>query len=110
MTKLGDIAAADPVVARYMQDVGRTLLRRNLALTPEQRLLQLQELGELTGAGNYDAIIEHTVTAELFGFRCLCLDLPTLIRAKTAAGRPRDLDAVAELRALLAERAEKKDF
>jgi len=49
------------------------------------------------------------VTAELFGFRCLCLDLPTLIRAKTAAGRPRDLDAVAELRALLAERAEKKD-
>ncbi|OGA73089.1 MAG: hypothetical protein A3F77_14235 [Betaproteobacteria bacterium RIFCSPLOWO2_12_FULL_67_28] len=44
MTKLGDIAAADPVVARYMQDVDRTLLRRNLALTPEQRLLQLQEL------------------------------------------------------------------
>jgi len=37
-------AAEDAVVARYMLDVDRTLLRRNLELTPEQRLLQLQEL------------------------------------------------------------------
>jgi hypothetical protein len=44
MSKDQVIAAADPVVARYMQDVDRTLLRRNLALSPEQRLLQLQEL------------------------------------------------------------------
>lgn len=45
----------DPVIELYMRDVDRTLLRRNLALTPEQRLLQLQELArfadELRRAG-----------------------------------------------------------
>jgi len=60
-------------------------------------------LGEIAGAGTYEALAGHTVAVELFGLRCLCLDLPTLIHAKIAAGRPRDLDAVAELRALLAE-------
>lgn len=35
---------ADPVIERYMRDVDRTLLRRNLALTPQERLLQLEEL------------------------------------------------------------------
>ncbi len=45
----------DPVVERYLRDVDRTLLRRNLALSPEQRLVQLQELArfaeELRRAG-----------------------------------------------------------
>jgi len=36
--------------------------------------------------------------------QCLCLDLEWLIRVKRAAGRPRDLEAVAELEALLEER------
>jgi hypothetical protein len=35
---------ADRVVERYMRDVDRTLLRRNLALSPQERLEQLQEL------------------------------------------------------------------
>ena len=37
-------ARPDPVVERYLRDVDRTLLRRNLALSPEERLNQLQEL------------------------------------------------------------------
>jgi hypothetical protein len=45
----------DPVIERYMRDVDRTLLRRNLGLSPEQRLNQLQELArfaeELRRAG-----------------------------------------------------------
>jgi hypothetical protein len=32
------------------------------------------------------------------------VNLPTLIAAKVAAGRPKDLEAIAELRALLEER------
>ena len=40
----------------------------------------------------------------MFGCRCRCLDLPELIRVKRAAGRPKDLDALAELEALLEER------
>jgi hypothetical protein len=43
------------VVERYLRDVDRTLLRRNLALSPEERLKQLQELArfaeELRRAG-----------------------------------------------------------
>jgi uncharacterized nucleotidyltransferase DUF6036 len=61
-------------------------------------------LGEIVGAGNYEALIKDTVSVELFGLRCRRLDLETLIRAKIASGRPRDLEAVAELPALLEER------
>ena len=32
----------DPVVEAYKRDVDRTLLRENLKLTPEERLLKLQ--------------------------------------------------------------------
>lgn len=41
---------------------------------------------------------------DLFGSSYRCLDLEWLIRVKRAAGGPRDLDAVAELEALLEER------
>lgn len=61
-------------------------------------------LGEIAGVGNFTAVAEHTVEVQLFGARCRCLDLPTLIAAKTAAGRPKDLESIAELRALLEER------
>ena len=61
-------------------------------------------LGEIAGVGNYEALIARTIEIELFGARCRCLDLATLIRAKIASGRPRDLEAVAELRAILEER------
>jgi len=41
---------------------------------------------------------------EAFGLRLLCLDLDTLIRVKQAAGRVRDLEAIAELRVIRKER------
>jgi hypothetical protein len=34
----------DPVIEAYKKDVDRTLLRRNLSLTPDQRLRELVEL------------------------------------------------------------------
>ena len=46
----------DPVIEAYKRDVDRSLLRRNLSLTPEQRLRQLMALqrfaGELLRAGS----------------------------------------------------------
>ena len=54
-------------------------------------------LGEIVGGGNYEAVVPHTEIVEIFGYRCRCLDLPGLIRAKRAAGRPKDLDVLAEL-------------
>ena len=45
----------DPVIEAYKKDVDVTLLRENLKLTPEQRLLNRMELQrfaeELRGAG-----------------------------------------------------------
>jgi hypothetical protein len=61
-------------------------------------------LGEITGGGAYEDLLPHCQEMEFFGRACKCLDLPTLIRVKRAAGRPRDLEAVAELEALLEER------
>ena len=61
-------------------------------------------LGEIVGGGDYEALLPHTEIVEVFGYRCRSLDLPGLIRAKRAAGRPKDLDVLAELEALLDER------
>ncbi|MCK6460943.1 MAG: hypothetical protein L6Q95_13755 [Planctomycetes bacterium] len=36
--------ASDPVIEAYKKDIDRTLLRENLKLTPEQRVLKLMEL------------------------------------------------------------------
>jgi hypothetical protein len=40
----------DPVVEAYKRDIDRTLLRENLKLTPEQRLLKLQDFVSFTFA------------------------------------------------------------
>ena len=61
-------------------------------------------MGEVTGGGDYRALLPHSVAVELFGRPCRCLDLPGLIRVKRAAGRPKDIEALAELEALLVER------
>jgi hypothetical protein len=37
---------SDPVIEAYKKDIDRTLIRRNLALTAEERLLQLARLQE----------------------------------------------------------------
>ena len=38
-----DAQSTDPVVAAYLKDVDRTLLRTNLRLTPEERIRKLQD-------------------------------------------------------------------
>ena len=78
-------------------------VERGLNFTLTTAIGDIDLLGELTGGGDYEALIPHTIEVELFRCRCRCLDLPGLIRAKRAAGRPKDLDALAELEALLEE-------
>lgn len=79
-------------------------IRRGLNFTLVTSAGDLDLLGEIVGGGRYEDLIDQTVTIELFGHPCQCLDLPALIRAKRAAGRPKDLEAIAELEALLEER------
>ena len=78
-------------------------LRRGLNFTLTTALGDLDLLGEIAGGGDYPNLEPHTIRIELFGHACLCLDLPTLIRVKRAAGRPKDFEAIAELEALLEE-------
>jgi predicted nucleotidyltransferase len=61
-------------------------------------------LGEIVGGGKFEDLLPGSTELSVYGVRCRCLDLPALIRAKRAAGRPKDLEALAELEALLAER------
>jgi hypothetical protein len=57
----------------------------------------LDPLGEISGGGRYEDLLPHSINVEVFGVNCRLLDLETLIRTKRAAGRLRDLEAVAEL-------------
>jgi len=77
----------DPVIEEYKKHVDRTLLRENLKLTVEQRLRNLMELQKLS---------EELRRAGRVRLR----NLTESIRPAT----PKDLEAVAELEALLEER------
>ncbi|HSV13148.1 MAG TPA: hypothetical protein VLI90_02740 [Tepidisphaeraceae bacterium] len=72
-------------------------ITRGLNFTLITDLGAIDLIGEVTGGGHYEDLIEHTVSAELFGHSYRCLDLDWLIRVKRAAGRPKDLEALAEL-------------
>jgi len=79
-------------------------LERGLNFTLTTRVGDLDLLGEVTGGGRFEQLRPEAVILELFGFQCLCLDLPQLIQTKRAAGRPKDFEAIAELEILLEER------
>jgi hypothetical protein len=71
---------------------------KNLYLQTD--LGKLDCLGEVAGIGDYEAVLHNSVIFELsYGnFRVLSLD--AAIASKEASGRPRDLEAVRQLRAI----------
>ena len=81
-------------------------IRMGLNVRLVTSLGELNLLGEVTGGGRYEELIEHTIEVDVFGVRCRCLDLPALIRVKRAVGRPEDLEAISELEAMLEPHAE----
>lgn len=72
-------------------------LRRGLNFTLSSKLGDIDLLGEIVGGGGYRDLEPHAIELEVFGVRCLCLGLEKLIEVKRAAGRPKDLEALAEL-------------
>lgn len=78
-------------------------IRRGLNFTLTTSHGDIDLLGELAGGGSYDDLVRDAETLNLYGMSCLFLSLETLIRVKRAAGRPKDLEALAELEALLEE-------
>jgi predicted nucleotidyltransferase len=74
----------------------------NFTLTTDLGPLDL--LGEVAGGGTYERLLPHTEELDLLEQPLRCVSLLKLIELKRAAGRPKDLEAIAELEALLRER------
>jgi predicted nucleotidyltransferase len=74
----------------------------NFTLTTTAGDLDL--LGEVTGGGAYETLEPFSEELTAFGVRCHFVTLERLIQLKRAAGRPKDLEIIAELQVLLEER------
>jgi hypothetical protein len=74
----------------------------NFTLTTTRGALDL--LGEVAGGGPYEALLPHSTEVEAHGLRFRVVTLDKLIELKRAAGRVKDLEAIAELIALREER------
>jgi predicted nucleotidyltransferase len=61
-------------------------------------------MDRIAGIGDYAEVRKHSEKIAALGVNFRVLDLPSLIKAKRAAGRPRDFEHLPELEALLALR------
>ncbi|PWU15136.1 MAG: hypothetical protein C5B50_15925 [Verrucomicrobia bacterium] len=78
-------------------------IRNGLNFTLTTTLGDVDLLGEVLGGGGYSELLPHSSLIEAFGVRFRCVSLEKLIALKQAAGRPKDLEAIAELEILLKE-------
>jgi predicted nucleotidyltransferase len=83
-------------------------IRRGLNFTLTTALGDLDLLGEIVGGGRYTDLLPHTQIVRMAGLDYRCLSLARLIHVKRAAGRPKDLEAIAELEALREERGDQE--
>ena len=105
------LAAALTPFDPYLRGVPRGLpfrltpdtLNAGLNFTLTTSVGDLDLLGEIPGGGRYEELADESIVLSLFGQSCRCLSLVQLIRAKRAAGRPKDLEALAELEEILGE-------
>ena len=80
-------------------------LRNGLNFTFTTDLGSIDFLGEVAGGGTYEQLLPHAVEKEFYGVRLQCVTLEKLIELKRAAGRPKDLEIIAELEAIRQEAA-----
>ena len=78
-------------------------IAKGLNFTLITSLGALDLLGEIVGGGAYEQLVPETIAVEIAGVNCLCLNLERLIKVKRAAGRPKDLETIAELQQILNE-------
>ena len=74
----------------------------NFTLTTNAGPLDL--LGEMVGGFTYEVVAKRSKFVMLSGMRCRVIDVDALIEAKLAAGRPKDLEVIAELEIIREER------
>lgn len=75
-------------------------LRAGLNFTLDTTLGPIDLFGEIAGGGTYEDLVPDTIELRVFGRPCRVVTLDALIGLKRAAGRPKDLEAIAELEAL----------
>ncbi|HEX6885116.1 MAG TPA: hypothetical protein VF530_17210 [Planctomycetota bacterium] len=78
-------------------------LEMGLNFTLVTTLGDIDILGEVLGGGTYEELLPHSKEVDLLGHVFRCTTLPKLITLKRAAGRPKDLERLAELEAILEE-------
>lgn len=76
-------------------------IERGLNFTLTTSIGPIDLLGEVAGGGSYNDLLPKAIRAPAFGHTCYVIDLASLIRTKRAAGRPKDIEAIAELELLL---------
>lgn len=72
-------------------------LRNGLNFTLTTDAGDIDLLGELVGVGGFEALLSEAETVDIAGQRTLIIGLEQLIRAKRAAGRPKDIIHIQEL-------------
>ncbi len=77
-----------------------------MTLTTREGFIDVLDL--VKGVGDYSKCRKRSTAVEAFEIRFRVLDLPALIDAKRAAGRPKELDQLPELEALLALSSRRK--
>lgn len=109
---IGRIARALQPYSPYLRGAPRGLpfvfdertIRNGLNFTLSTSLGDFDLLGEVAGGGTYDQLHPHSQLVQEGELSFACVTLERLIQLKRAAGRPKDLEAIAELQAILEER------
>lgn len=83
----------------FLWDV--TTLRNSTILTLQTELGEIDLLAEVSGLGTFEVIRPQSLEVQAFERAVFTLDLPSLIRAKKATGREKDISHLSELEGLL---------
>ena len=84
----------------FIMDVRQFRITPIMTLTTREGFINLLDV--VKGVGSFAECRERSISVEAFDVRFRVLDLPALIDAKRATARPKDLDQLPELEALLA--------
>jgi predicted nucleotidyltransferase len=77
-----------------------TTLQHGTDFTFVTELGDIDLLGEVSGVGDYDAVLRESIIVDLEGSEVRILSVEGLIKAKEAAGRTKDLAGLQELYAI----------
>lgn len=84
-------------------------LKMGLNFTFSTDIGDIDLLGEVSGLGTYNSVLEYSENVNIFNISCRVLTLEGLIKSKKASGRPKDLILLKELEAIKEIREQNKN-